>query len=153
MRWVPLAAVLVSAASLAGCNTFDPKHPMVGKPSDFDAAPAVYVWLGDGLWHVRLVGKGEHRFQGSVAGARGGVLDLSLTRPELKDQIALAGDAVQFDVTTAPAGGEPLPGFDVRVAGGCARFDLYVDGHHHPDRVRLGPRLHKPPHVPFERCP
>ncbi len=153
MRWVTLAAAVV-ALSLAGCNTFDPKHPLVGKPTDFTQAPVVYVWIGDGLWHVRFVGDGVHRFQGSVAGVRGGVLDLSLTKPELKDAIALAGDAVQFDVESgAHDPVEALPGFDVRVAGGCARFDLYVDGRHHPDRVRLGPRLHRPPHVPFERCP
>ena len=152
MRWVSLAAILLWAASLAGCATFDPKHPMVGKPSDFDAAPAIYAWVDDGQWHVRLVGKGVHRFQGSVAGVRGGVLDLALTAPDLKDRIALAGDAVQFDVESSARDHAP-PGFDVRVAGGCARFDLYVDGRRHTDRVRLGPRLQKPPHIPFERCP
>ncbi len=154
MRWVWLAVVLVCGASLAGCDTFDPKHPLVGKPTAFAASPVVYVWIDDGLWHVRFVGKGAHRFQGSLAGVRGGVLNLELTRPALKDAIALAGDAVQWDVESAAHDGDDgLPGFDVRVAGGCARFDLYVDGHHHPDRVRLGPRLHKPTHVPFERCP
>jgi hypothetical protein len=137
-------------ACLAGCNTFDPKHPLVGKPTDFATDPAIYVWVDDNTWHVQLVGKG-HRFQGSVAGVNGGVLELALSRPDLKDAIALAGDAVQFDVES------PVPqlpnGFDVRVVGRCARFDLYIDGHHHPDRVRLGPRLQKPAHVPFDRCP
>jgi hypothetical protein len=163
MRWVPLALVAVAALWVAGCETFDPKHPLVGKPTDFEGAPAVYVWIADGLWHVRLHsgGKGGHRFQGSVAGVTGGVLDLTLTRPELKDAIALAGDAVQFDVeeaslTTAPATSDKPysdAGFDVRVVGGCARFDLYVDGHHHTDKVRLGPKLMRPVRVPFDRCP
>jgi hypothetical protein len=146
MRWLAFIALCA-----IGCNTFDPKHPLVGKPSDFVAAPAIYLWIDDNIWHVRFLGKGAHRFQGSVAGVRGGVLDLSLTRPDLKEAIALAGDAVQFDVESATP--EPADGFDVRVAGGCARFDLYIDGRHHPDRVRMGPRLHKPNRIPFDRCP
>ena len=159
MRWLSFIAatmLMAGATSLLGCNSFDPKHPLVGKPTEFEgAAPAIYVWLEDNnLWHVRFFGKGAHRYQGSVAGVRGGVLDLALTRGELKDAIALAGDAVQFDVESSARDlPEPSDGFDVRVVGGCARFDLYVDGHHHPDRVRLGPRLHKPTHVPFDRCP
>jgi hypothetical protein len=153
MRWAPLA---VAAALVCGCETFDPKHPLVGKPTALDNGPAIFVWVDDGLWHVRLIaGRGAHRFQGSVAGVRGGVLDLNLTRPELKDAIALAGDAVQFDVEVR---GDDSPdrstGFDVSVAsGGCARFDLYLDGHHHADRVRLGPRQQRPGHMPFDRCP
>src|SRR3954454_819321 len=125
-RWLLWVALLA-----AGCQTFDPKHPLVGKPTDFDGAPAIYLWVDDNnLWHVRLVGKGVHRFQGSVAGLHGGVLDLTLTRPELKDTIALAGDAVQFDLESSasdPAAGkaEVRDGFVVRVVGGCARFDLY----------------------------
>jgi hypothetical protein len=148
-RWL-VALALVAA----GCQTFDPKHPLVGKPSDFSAGPSYYVWIEDNLWHVRFQGKGAHRFQGSVAGTRGGVLELTLTRPELKDAIALAGDAVQFDVES-PAGEsrEVRDGFDVRVAGGCARFDLYIDGRHHPDKVRMGPRAHRTTKIPFDRCP
>ncbi len=149
-RWLVGLALLT-----AGCQTFDPKHPLVGKPSDFQDGPAIYVWVEDNnLWHVRLQGNGAHRFQGSVAALHGGVRDLTLTRPELRDAIALAGDAVQFDVESpAAASADARDGFDVRVAGGCARFDLYVDGHHHPDRVRMGPRAHRPGKVPFDRCP
>jgi hypothetical protein len=149
-RWLAWLALLA-----AGCQTFDPKHPLVGKPTDFDAGPAIYVWIEDAnLWHVRFQGKGAHRFQGSVAGLRGGVLDLALTHPELKDTIALAGDAVQFDLESPAAESpEARDGFDVRVVGGCARFDLYIDGHHHPDKVRMGPRAHRPGKMPFDRCP
>jgi hypothetical protein len=151
MRW----ALLLAAALLAGgCTTFDPKHPLVGKPQQLAGGPAIYVWVADGQWHVRMLAgaHGPHRFQGSVAGVRGGVLDLNLTRTELKDAIALAGDAVQFDVETR--GDEASDGFDVKVASGnCARFDLYVDGHRHPDKVRLGPKLQRPARVPFDRCP
>jgi hypothetical protein len=150
-----MALAILVGAGATGCQTFDPKHPLVGKPSDFSAGPAYYVWIEDNnLWHVRFQGKGAHRFQGSLAGTRGGVLDLQLTRPELKDAIALAGDAVQFDVESPAAeSAEVRDGFDVRVAGGCARFDLYIDGKHHPDKVRMGPRAHRPPKIPFDRCP
>jgi hypothetical protein len=150
MRWLAWLALVA-----AGCHTFDPKHPLVGKPADFETGPAIYVWIEDNnLWHVRFQGKGVHRFQGSVAGIRGGVLGLMLTRPELKNTIALAGDAVQFDLESpATETGEVRDGFDVRVVGGCARFDLYIDGHHHPDKVRMGPRAHRPAKMPFDRCP
>jgi hypothetical protein len=152
MRWAPL--LLAAALSLGGCKTFDPKHPLIGKPDQITGGPAIFVWVSDGTWHVRMLGGGRapHRFQGSVAGVRGGVLDLNLTRDELKDAIALAGDAVQFDVETKSD--DANDGFDVKVASGnCARFDLYVDGRRHPDKVRLGPRLQRPARVPFDRCP
>jgi len=151
MRWLAGLALVATV----GCQTFDPKHPLVGKPTDLSAGPGYYVWIEDNnLWHVRFQGKGAHRFQGSVAGLHGGVLDLSLTRPELKDAIALAGDAVNFDVESPAAeAAEARDGFDVRVVGGCARFDLYIDGHHHPDKVRMGPRAHRPGRMPFDRCP
>jgi hypothetical protein len=151
MRWIAFIAVL---GCMSACNTFDPKHPLVGKPSDFRDAPAIYIWIEDeNIWHIRLLARGgPHRFQGSVAGVHGGVLDLTLTRGELKDSIALSGDAVQFDVETSTAL-ITNDGFDMRVAGGCAHFDLYVDGRHHADKVRLGPRLTKPSKIPFDRCP
>ncbi len=152
MRWSSRWLLWLLFAA-AGCQTFDPKHPLVGKPTDVTAAPAIYVWIEDNVWHVRFVGNGVHRFQGSVAGVRGGVLDLQLTRPELKDAIALAGDAVQFDVESPATEREVRDGFDVKVAGACARFDLYIDGKHHPDKVRMGPRLHRPAKIPFDRCP
>jgi len=63
-------------------------------------------------------------------------------------EVAVAPRVFGFDHTAR--GG---PRFDVRVAGGCARFDLYIDGKHHPDKVRMGPRAHRPPKVPFDRCP
>ena len=149
-RWLACLALLAAA-----CQTFDPKHPLVGKPTDFDTGPAIYLWIEDNnLWHVRFQGKGAHRFQGSVAGLHGGVTALALTHPELKDTIALAGDAVQFDLESPTAETlEARDGFDVRVVGGCARFDLYIDGHHHPDKVRMGPRAHRPAKMPFDRCP
>src|SRR5262249_41418136 len=116
------------------------------------SAPGYYVWFDDGRWSVRLVaGNRPHRFQGSLAGVRGGVVALVPTRPELKDRIAVVGDAVQFDVHAA-AGGSP-DGFAVRLAGSCARFDLLIDGRYHAEQVRLGPRASATHKVPFDRCP
>ena len=127
MRWVVwLALVAITTLGSVGCETFDPKHPLVGKPTDFEGVPAVYVWIADGLWHVRLHagGRGGHRFQGSVAGVNGGVLDLTLTKPELKDAIALAGDAVQFDVEE-PAMAATAVAFTARaIADSYRRFLL-----------------------------
>jgi hypothetical protein len=148
-----IAALLVCA----GCRTFDPKHPLVGKPpidpqQPSTGAAAYWVWFDDGLWHVRFAPGGKaRRFQGSVSGVRGSVADLSPTRPDLKDRVALVGDAVQFDVESG-AGAPPL-GFDARVLGGCANFDLYVDGQRRGEQVRLGPREQPARRVPFERCP
>src|SRR5436305_1416248 len=39
MRWLAWSALLVS---WAGCQTFDPKHPLMGKPTDLSAGPGYY---------------------------------------------------------------------------------------------------------------
>jgi hypothetical protein len=134
-----------------GCRTFDPKHPLVGAPPPDAQATGYSVWFNDGKWHVRMVAGGKsHRFQGSLAAAHGGVSNLTFTRADLTERIAVVGDAVQFDVDAAAL---DSPGFDVQIAGGCARFDLYVDGKYRPEQVRLGPRSMPAHRVPFERCP
>jgi hypothetical protein len=137
--------------AVGGCRTFDPKHPAVGKPDVEEQHTTYWIWYADNAWHMRFTaGTHAHRFQGSLAGVRGGVVDLMLTRPELKDGVAIGGDAVQFDVEVGEKDGPQ--GFDAHVIGGCARFDLLVDGHK-PDSVRVGPRALAVRHVPFERCP
>jgi hypothetical protein len=137
---------------MCGCRTFDPKHPMVGEPKIDPQETGYSLWFAEGRWHVRLVaGAKPHRFQGSLAGPRGGVTNLTTTRADLSQSIAVVGDAVQFDVDAAAL---DAPGFDVQIAGGgCARFDLYLDGKYRPEHVRMGPRALPAHHVPFEKCP
>jgi hypothetical protein len=143
--------LLALALLLSGCRTFDPKHPLVGAPSVQAENLGYWVWFDDGIWHVRMTaGQKPHRFQGSVAGARGGVLELRTTRADLKERIAVVGDAVQFDVDAAAMADE---GFDVKIAGNCARFDLLLDGKYRAADVRLGPRASAAHRVPFEKCP
>jgi hypothetical protein len=144
-------AFCVVILALAGCRTFDPKHPLVGEPEVVAEHLGYWVWFHEGKWHVRMTGGKPHRFQGSLSGLHGGVIELTTTRPELKDRIAVVGDGVQFDVDANSAVED---GFDVQVAGGsCARFDLLVDGKYRPEHVRLGPRGLAARRVPFDRCP
>lgn len=147
--------MLLLATSGGGCRSFDPKHPLMGAPELDASRPGFWIWLSDDLWHVRASsGVKAHRFQGSVTGLNGGVTQLEPTRIELKDQVAIVGEAVQFDFgETGPAPSGATEGFDLRVAGGCARFDLYVDGQRRPERVRMGPHALRPRHIPFDRCP
>jgi hypothetical protein len=134
-----------------GCRTFDPKHPLVGTPEVRTEQANYWLWFEDGKWHLRMTGGGKpHRFQGSLTGLNGGVIDLQITRPELRERIAVVGDSVQFDVDAV---GEEENGFEAQVAGSCARFDLLLDGRYRSEHIRLGPRAAPAHHVPFERCP
>lgn len=150
------ALLALLALAMTGCRTFDPKHPLRGKPDVDGTRPAYWIWVEDNVWHVRVTpGQRPRRFQGSLTGVSGSVTDLALTRPELADRVALSGGAVQFDID---AGGPDGPrkgadGFSARVLGGCGRVDVLVDGKPRPDLVRLGPRGQQPRSVPFERCP
>ncbi len=147
--YIAAALALVFAG---GCRTFDPKHPVVGKAVIERGQTGYWIWYSDGVWSLRFAaGAKAHRFQGSVAGVRGSVANLQLLRPEAKDTIGMSGGAVQFDVEAA-AGAAP-DGFDVKILGGCANFDLYIDSSQRAEQVRLGPRLQAPRRIPFEKCP
>lgn len=111
------------------------------------------LWYDGGTWHLRAaVESRAHRFQGSLAGSQGGITGLWPSNRELNDQVALVGDAIQFDFEARP--GEAPKGFDAQVAaGGCARFDLFVDGKHRPEWLWMGGKGNGHPRIPFERCP
>jgi hypothetical protein len=149
-----LVGLLVGALAALGCQSFDPQHPLVGRPRipRRSVEPAYWIWYADGTWQLRMAaGRGRvHRFQGSIAGVNG-LAELDPVEPELKEQIALVHQAVQFDVE---GGHGEVRGFGARISNnGCARFDLYLDGEPHPERVYLGPRASPVKAVPFERCP
>src|SRR4051812_31634954 len=102
---IALPLVLL-ALGPTGCRTFDPQHPAVGEPNAVGGGKSGYwVWFKDSMWHVRMAtgASPTRRFQGSVAGTRGGVAELILSRPALKDTVAIGGDAVQFDVELTAA--------------------------------------------------
>jgi hypothetical protein len=153
-----LAALALATIGLtaAGCRTFDPQHPLKGKPDVDLTRPAYWIWVEDNVWHVRVTaGSRPRRFQGSLTGVNGAVTDLALTRPELADRVALSGSSVQFDID---AGGPEGPkkgadGFSARVLGGCAKIDVLIDGRFRPELVRFGPRGEHPRYLPTERCP
>lgn len=135
----------------AGCATFDPKHPLVGKPSIAEKQLGYWIWVDGGGWHLRMTsGKRPRRFQGSLTAVSGRIKDLQLTRPDLKDRIARVGNAVVFDVESRAADG--AVGFDAQLSGSCARFDLLIGGQYRAEYVRLGPRLMATKRIPFEKC-
>lgn len=149
---VTLRATALVLLMAAGCATFDPKHPLVGEPAIQPGQFGYWIWISDGTWHLRMIAGGRsRRFQGSMVGVNGSVAEIQLTRPTLKNRMALVGDAVQFDVDLTA--GSAADGFDAKVVGGCARFDLLIDGQYKSEQVRLGPRRMTARRVPFERCP
>jgi hypothetical protein len=132
--------------SMAACITsFGTDHG----PAIETSTPGYWIWFDDGQWHLRTTSGGRsHRFQGSIVGLSGSVTDMRLSSPALAERAALVGDAIQFDFESDDA-----TGIDARVAGGCVRFDLYFDGKHRPDHVRVGVPARAPDRVPFDRCP
>jgi hypothetical protein len=147
----PAAASLLAAAvlALAGCATSEGDRESRPPPS-VDDPPGYRVWFDEQWWHVRANGGGRlHRFQGTVSGLTGSITEVQPNHADLRDRVALVGDAVQFDFESTS--GEP--GFDLTVAGGCVHLDLYLDGKRRPDRIRVGPSSERPPRVPFDRCP
>jgi hypothetical protein len=146
-----LAYAAIGLLSLGGCRTFDPQHPASGPPNLSRQGAGYAVWYVDGTWHLAAISRGEpHRFQGSVSGLAGSIIELQPTRPELKDRVAVINGGVNFDLATAPR--KRTQEISMRVAGGCARFDLYLDGRRRPERVHLGRRGLPARQIPFDYC-
>lgn len=142
------ALVAGALALVAGCATVAGERETPLAPVT-ERAAGFRVWFEAGEWHLRAGGGNRvHRYQGTLAGTNGSVTSLRPTRSSLREHVALVGDAVQFDLEVSA--GE---GFDAKVAGGCVRLDLLLDGKRRPDRVRIGARGATPGHVPFDRCP
>lgn len=150
LRLAPLAAL--ASSLFAGCAA-----PRSGARSDVPPLadterPAYRIWNTGSLWHLRAASGPRHRFQGSVEGMTGGLLEVHTfppTRADLVDRVGLARNSIQFDFDVE--NGEA--GFDTAVSGGCLRFDLFVDGHRHPARVHFGPDLDTPRSLPVVSCP
>jgi hypothetical protein len=144
-----LAALALAAATL-GCASFDPQHPCLGTPRIDEEHAGYWIYYSGSTWRLTTTGGTRaHRFQGTIAGVTGSVAGLALSDASLTEHAAVVGDAIQFDFEQQ--GGRR--GFDFPVVGGCARFDLILDGKRHPERVHLGGRGKSPGKIPFERCP
>ena len=137
------------SALLAGCaTTFGAGGPA---PLIDENQPAYWIWHDGHLWRVRSTAAGKpHRFQGSIEGLTGGIVEVRAEREELRDHVAQVGSSVQFDYDTedrAPRG------FDARTTGGCLRFDLMIDGKRRPDVIRYGRKAETPNRLPADLCP
>ena len=144
-------AVALLLLMIAGCGAHDPRHPLVGRARPARSEIGYWIYVDDGWLHLRVTpGDRGHRFQGSVTALKGPLGTLALERANMSEQVAAQGDSIQFDLEPAKGADE---GFRVRLDKACARFDLYVDGMHRPERVHLGPRQATPKAIPFERCP
>jgi hypothetical protein len=143
--------VLLTVLGLGGCGESSVRHPLVGHLRPVRTEPGYWIYVDDGWLHLRITsGEHGHRFQGSVTAVGGALGPLELERPAMSEQVAAQGQSIQFDLEPGRGVEE---GFRVRLDRACARFDLYVDGAHRPERVRLGPHRLSPRGVPFERCP
>lgn len=166
----PVRMLLLSLSLLAGCAARHPRPaapspgeltasaPATTLPSTSGPGPSIderlaafWVWHDGEVWRVRTTsGSRAHRFQGSVEGTSGGILEVKSDDPRLADHVAQVGNTVQFDYDS----GDPAPhGFDARITGGCLRFDLLLDGKRRPERVHFGRGAEQPPRLPVERCP
>jgi len=144
-----------------GCAAHRGGPPAVAAPASAPAtspAPTIdqhelgyWVWHEGEVWRVRTTAADHpHRFQGSVEGTSGGIVEVRTDDAALLDHVAQVGNSVQFDYD---AGDGTTHGFDARITGGCLRFDLLVDGKRRPERVHFGPGAEAPARLPAERCP
>lgn len=110
-----------------------------------------WIWHEGDVWRVRSTAAGKpHRFQGSIEGLTGGILEVRPARSELRDHVAQVGNSVQFDWD---ADDSSPRGFDARTTGGCLRVDLIVDGKRRPETLRSGRKAEVATRMPTDVCP
>jgi hypothetical protein len=122
-----------------------------GRPAGLNkGSPAVY-WL----WHdkrgghlITTSGKKPRKFRGAVKGLEGPLTAFKPTYLGWKDKVKVDGNAVRFEFENQGR----LDGFTWRMASGCARFELLVDGEPKAERIRVGKAAANPPAATFEAC-
>ena len=111
---------------------------------------AYWVWVDpSGLWHVRTTtARAPHVFEGVVTVEGRGVLTaLKATKVEWGDTIRLLNPRqIKFKFQTM--GG--IDGFDFRANSPFVRFDFWIDGRKHPDKVFVGQGNIRPAGQPFD---
>lgn len=131
-----------------------PNGAAVGRPPGFepDAPPAYFIWQGPrGGWRLRTTsGDGSHVFSGHISTARGAIADVEPSRLELGDRIWKTDGGLAFNFRSAGH----ADGFTFHIPeGGCATFDLSLDGGAVPKRVFVGRRQIEPGSGHFVICP
>ena len=127
-----------------------PPGAITGRPPGLVAgAPATYwLWHDKRGWHLRTTAREPHKFRGNIEGLQGPLTAFRPTVIRWKDLVSVAGNRVSFEL-------EPLKraeGFDWRMASGCARFELLVDGAPAPLQVSIGKAAMTPPAAVFDAC-
>jgi hypothetical protein len=130
------------------------KGAAVGRPPGFapDAPPAYFIWQGPrGGWRLRTTsGDASHLFRGHIASSTGPITNIEPSRLELRDRIWPTDDGWAFSFRT----GSHADGFTFTIPdGGCATFDLGLDGGPVPKRVFVGRRQIEPASGHFVVCP
>ena len=142
-----MRALYLSMTLLASCATTG----ATGGPVIDDRQTAYWVWREGDVWRFRSTAGGKpHRFQGSIEGLTGGIVEVRTERSQLRDHVAQVANTVQFDYD---ADDHSARGFDVRSTGGCLKVDLMIDGKRRSDAVHYGHKGEAPSRLPTELCP
>jgi hypothetical protein len=126
-----------------------------GRPPGFrPGAPAgFWIWQGPrGSWLLRTTTTDAlHQFRGRISGLTGDIVNVHPLRTEFRDRIRRGSKgAWAFSFATQ----SHADGFTFMTSdGGCARFDLQLDGTSQPKRVFVGRGELQPRSGHFVVCP